>query len=60
MESHGIAGCIQVTEAIYRHLRFNYLFEKRAAIQVKGKGEVVTYLLHDEKVGLGESLMMIG
>lgn len=59
MESHGIAGCIQVTETTYRHLRLNYVFEKRGAIQVKGKGEVVTYLLQDEKMRMAESLAMV-
>jgi class 3 adenylate cyclase len=45
MESHGLAGCIQVTESTYRRLRGSYRFERRGPIPVKGKGEMVTYLL---------------
>lgn len=45
MESHGLAGKIQVTAATYEQLRDRYLFEERGVIQVKGKGEMNTYLL---------------
>ena len=45
MESHGIAGGIQVTAATYAHLKDQYLFEERGTIEVKGKGEMQTYLL---------------
>ena len=45
MESHGVEGCIQVTERTYRRLRDRYRFQRRGPIQVKGKGELVTYLL---------------
>ncbi len=45
MESHGIAGCIQVTDRTYRRLRDRYRFERRGPIAVKGKGEMVTWLL---------------
>jgi class 3 adenylate cyclase len=45
MESHGLAGCIQVSEATYQCLKEQYLFEKRGVIQVKGKGAMTTYLL---------------
>jgi guanylate cyclase len=45
MESHGLAGAIQVTEAAYRRLRDEYAFEERGLVQVKGKGEMRTYLL---------------
>jgi PAS domain S-box-containing protein len=50
MESQGIAGSIQVTAAIYEHLQDKYLFEKRGAITVKGKGEMITYWLKGNKV----------
>ncbi|HIE28014.1 TPA: response regulator [Candidatus Poribacteria bacterium] len=50
MESEGIEGCIQVTTATYEHLRDKYLFEKRGLINVKHKGEMVTYLLVGRKV----------
>ncbi|MBD2014889.1 adenylate/guanylate cyclase domain-containing protein [Microcoleus sp. FACHB-53] len=45
MESQGIAGVIQVSEATYECLKQHYLFQKRGVIQVKGKGEMTTYLL---------------
>ena len=45
MESHGVPGCIQVTERTYRRLRDGYRFERRGSIPVKGKGELVTWFL---------------
>jgi class 3 adenylate cyclase len=45
MESHGAAGCIQVTERTWRRLRDRYRFERRGPVQVKGKGELVTWFL---------------
>ena len=45
MESEGVAGCIQVTDRTYRRLRDGYRFERRGPIQVKGKGELVTWFL---------------
>ena len=45
MESHGVAGCIQVTDRAYRRLRDRYRFERRGLVEVKGKGEMVTWFL---------------
>ncbi|MGE5658953.1 MAG: adenylate/guanylate cyclase domain-containing protein [Actinomycetota bacterium] len=45
MESHGIPGMIQVTESTYDRLKNHYQFEQRGTINVKGKGEMTTYLL---------------
>jgi len=45
MESSGEAGQIQVTEATYQQLKYNYQLEKRGAINVRGRGEMVTYWL---------------
>jgi class 3 adenylate cyclase len=45
MESQGVVGCIQVTERTYRRLRGRYRFERRGPIQVRGKGELVTWFL---------------
>jgi class 3 adenylate cyclase len=46
MESHGIAGCIQVTARTYQRLRDGYRLERRRGpIPVRGKGEMVTYFL---------------
>lgn len=47
MESQGLPGRIQVTEAVYERLRDRYDFEERGAIEVKGKGQMVVYLLVD-------------
>jgi hypothetical protein len=47
MESHGVDGCIQVTEATYQILKNKYRLEQRNAINIKGKGEMITYLLQD-------------
>ncbi|MBO9997550.1 MAG: DUF3365 domain-containing protein [Cyanobacteria bacterium SID2] len=45
MESSGVPGKIQVTEAIYQRLKDCYTFEQRGTISVKGKGEMTTYWL---------------
>ncbi len=45
MESHGLPGTIQVTESTYQLLQGQYAFEERGTIEVKGKGEMRTYLL---------------
>jgi class 3 adenylate cyclase len=45
MESHGVAGCIQVTERTYQRLRDGYRFQRRGPIPVRGMGELVTYFL---------------
>ncbi|NES95009.1 MAG: adenylate/guanylate cyclase domain-containing protein [Desertifilum sp. SIO1I2] len=49
MESQGIAGRIQVTEATYNRLKSKYIFESRGSIQIKGKGAMLTYLLVGKK-----------
>jgi len=51
MESSGIPGKIQVTEATYQLLHDQFEFEPRGPIEVKGKGLMNTYLLvrqHDD------------
>jgi adenylate cyclase len=50
MESHGIPGCIQVTESTYQQLQSGYRFEARGLIPVKGKGSLLTYLLKEKLV----------
>jgi len=45
MESQGIAGRIQVTQRLFERLQDKYQFERRGSIQVKGKGEMITYLV---------------
>ncbi len=49
MESHGIAGKIQVTVATYERLKDKYIFEERGIIDIKGKGEMLTYFLTGQK-----------
>jgi adenylate cyclase len=45
MESSGLPGRIQVTEAVYERLRSTYDFEARGEVEVKGKGRLRTYFL---------------
>jgi class 3 adenylate cyclase len=49
MESHGIEGEIQVSEETYEQLKDSYLLKERGSIEVKGKGEMTTYLLIGKK-----------
>ncbi|MGB7445296.1 MAG: adenylate/guanylate cyclase domain-containing protein [Coleofasciculaceae cyanobacterium] len=51
MEATALPGTIQVTADSYERLKDNFLLEKRGAISVKGKGEMLTYWLK----GLGEA-----
>ncbi len=46
MESHGVAGRIQVTDSSRRRLTDTFTLEKRGAIEVKGKGEMNTWFLN--------------
>ncbi len=45
MESHGVAGGIQVSGTTYERLKQKYAFEERGSISIKGHGEMKTYLL---------------
>ena len=45
MESHGIPGKIQVSEITYLLIKDEFQLEKRGIIQVKGRGELITYFL---------------
>ncbi len=45
MESHGIPGKIQVSEATYLLIKDEFQLEERGIIQVKGRGELTTYFL---------------
>jgi class 3 adenylate cyclase len=45
MQSHGIRGCIQVTDWTFRRLRDRCRFQRRGPIRVKGKGDILTYFL---------------
>lgn len=45
MESHGIPGRIQVNSSIYNILKYDYRFEDRGEIEIKGKGKLHTFTL---------------
>jgi class 3 adenylate cyclase len=47
MQAHGLPGEIQVTRAVKELLEDRYRFEERGAIDVKGVGEMRTWLLMD-------------
>jgi urea ABC transporter urea binding protein len=49
MESHGVAGCIQVTDTTYERLKDKYVFEERGLTSIKGKGDMMTYWLMGKK-----------
>lgn len=48
MESTGVPGRIQVTEAAYEYLKDRCEFEARGEVEVKGKGMMAAYLLKQE------------
>ncbi len=50
MESTGIPGEIQVTAAVYDRLKEQFIFQERGTIIIKGKGEMMTYLLMGRKL----------
>jgi adenylate cyclase len=54
MESHGLVGKIQVSEATYNLICEQFILEKRGEIEIKGKGKMVTYLLKGQGVGSRE------
>ncbi len=49
MESHGVAGEIQVSESTYQILKQAYRLESRGIIPIKGKGKMQVYLLKSRK-----------
>jgi len=51
MESHGLPGEIQVTQATYELLKDKFDFEERGIIHIKGKGNMQTYLLRGRRGG---------
>ena len=49
MESHGMGGIIQVTQSTYEKLKIKYELEPRGSIEIKGKGEMKTWILKGRK-----------
>ena len=49
MESHGVPGEIQVTEAVRDALAPEFEFEERGRLEVKGKGTMSTWFLEGRK-----------
>ena len=49
MESYGLLGRIQVSEAFCQLTRDTFVFEERGALAIKGIGEVRTSFLSGEK-----------
>jgi adenylate cyclase len=49
MESHGLAGRIQVTDSTRLQLNKPFTFEERGAINVKGSGEMHTWFLNSRQ-----------
>ncbi len=45
MESHGVAGCIQVSEDTRRRLSERFVCEPRGPVSIKGKGTMSTFLV---------------
>jgi class 3 adenylate cyclase len=49
MESHGVAGEVQLTEATAALLESTFVVEERGIIEVKGKGRMRTFFLRSKK-----------
>lgn len=49
MESSGLPGRIQVTENTYNLIKDDFVMEYRGSIEIKGKGQMVTYWLLGNK-----------
>ena len=56
MDSTGVNGRIQLSEASKEVLKEYFTFERRGTIPVKGKGHITTYLLKDR---IGVSLLFL-
>lgn len=55
MESQGIPGKIQVTEATYQYLKDHYEFERWSNVPIKGRGRMTAYLYVRRKEGSAPS-----
>ena len=55
MESHGVEGRVHTTLETYELLKVKFDFEDRGIIDVKGKGDMHTYLLKGSLAEVGEA-----
>jgi len=51
MESHGLPGEIQVTDSTRELLKSTFCFQERGVIEIKGKGQMHTWLLRSGSEG---------
>jgi adenylate cyclase len=56
MESHGVAGRVQVSESTQRLLGKPFLLEERGALEVEGKGELKTWFVGGRNRALTSSV----
>jgi adenylate cyclase len=49
MESHGLGGAVQITQATYELIKDEFLCEPRGTVNVKGKGEMDVWLVVSKK-----------
>ena len=50
MESHGVAGRIQITDTTRQALGPPFLLERRGTIEITGKGEMATWFLNGRNI----------
>ena len=49
MESHGLGGAVQITQATYELIKDEFVCEPRGTVNVKGKGEMEVWLVISAK-----------
>lgn len=49
MESHGLGGAVQITQATYELIKGEFICEPRGTVNVKGKGEMEVWLVRSAK-----------
>ncbi len=60
MESHGVPGAIQVSDATRRLLAHHFNLTSRGSIEIKGKGAMTTWILDGRRVPSTERMPLIG
>jgi len=54
MESHGLVGAVQITQATYELIKDEFVCEPRGTVNVKGKGDMEVWLVVATKEKLSE------